>query len=125
MSKTPRNATSESRATTSILKSVVLWPGVRPGSVRVIPDAKRADRFTMRVIEKIRTPSRIVARETDTSITRPAELGVSESGLPVQVLFLRRHALIGGTPSREIRHRQYHPRLPGGVPRRGYLGRGR
>ena len=68
------------------------------GSVRVIPDAARADRFTMRVIEKDPHAAPIPwPGMTSTSITRPAELGVSEDGQPVRVLFLRRHALIGGT----------------------------
>lgn len=72
--------------------------GVRPGSVRVIPDTARADRFTLRVIEKDPHAAPIPWPGTNsTSITRPAEIGVSEAGQPVQVLFLRRHALIGGT----------------------------
>ncbi len=72
--------------------------GVRRGSVRVIPDGSRADRFTLRVIEKDphATPIEWPAT-TNTSITQPADLGLSEDGLPVRILFLRRHALIGGT----------------------------
>ena len=71
---------------------------MRRGSVRVIPDGSRADRFTLRVIEKDphATPIEWPAT-TNTSITQPADLGLSEDGLPVRVLFLRRHALIGGT----------------------------
>jgi DNA segregation ATPase FtsK/SpoIIIE, S-DNA-T family len=72
--------------------------GVRPGSVRVIPDTAREGRFTLRVIEKDPHAAPIPwPGVTNMSITRPAELGVSESGQPVQVLFLRRHVLIGGT----------------------------
>ena len=72
--------------------------GVRPGSVRVIPDTARADRFTLRVIEKDPHAAPIPwPGINSTSITRPAELGLSESGQPVRVLFLGRHALIGGT----------------------------
>ena len=72
--------------------------GVRRGSVRVIPDDFRADRFTLRVVETdphavpITWPGIV-----DTSITRPIELGLSEAGAPARVLLLRRHALIGGT----------------------------
>ena len=72
--------------------------GVRRGSVRVIPDAARADRFTLRVIEKDPHAAPVPWPGTSsTSITRPADLGLSEDGQPVRVLFLRRHALIGGT----------------------------
>jgi S-DNA-T family DNA segregation ATPase FtsK/SpoIIIE len=71
--------------------------GLRPGSVRIIPDEKRADKFTMRVVENdphaepIKWPGRWV-----TSITRPVEIGASEDGRPVRILLLRRNALIGG-----------------------------
>lgn len=71
---------------------------MRRGSVRVIPDLARADRFTLRVIEKDPHATPIEWPETtNTSITQPADLGLSEDGLPVGILFLRRHALIGGT----------------------------
>jgi S-DNA-T family DNA segregation ATPase FtsK/SpoIIIE len=72
--------------------------GIRPGSARVLPDATRADRFTLRVIEAdphahpIPWPS-----PSSTSVTRPVELGLSEDGQPVQVLILRRNVLVGGT----------------------------
>ena len=72
--------------------------GVRRGSVRVIPDGSRADRFTLRVIEKDPHATPIEwPGTTGTSITQPADIGLSEDGVPVRVLFLRRHALIGGT----------------------------
>jgi S-DNA-T family DNA segregation ATPase FtsK/SpoIIIE len=72
--------------------------GVRRGSVRVILDASRADRFTLRVIEKDPHAAPVPwSGITNTSITRPAEIGLSEDGQPVRVLFLHRHALIGGT----------------------------
>jgi DNA segregation ATPase FtsK/SpoIIIE, S-DNA-T family len=72
--------------------------GVRRGSVRVIPDESRADRFTLRVIETNPHAAPIPwPGTTDTSITRPADIGLSEDGAPVRVLLLRRHALIGGT----------------------------
>jgi DNA segregation ATPase FtsK/SpoIIIE, S-DNA-T family len=71
---------------------------VRRGSVRVISDAARADRFTLRVIEKDPHAAPVAWPGTSTtSITRPAELGLSEDGRPVRVFFLHRHALIGGT----------------------------
>jgi S-DNA-T family DNA segregation ATPase FtsK/SpoIIIE len=71
--------------------------GVRPGSIRIFPDARRADRFTMRVVENdphsapVGWPGRWI-----TSVTRPMEIGVSEDGRPVRVLVLRRNVLIGG-----------------------------
>ena len=71
--------------------------GLRPGSMRVFPDDKRADRFIMRVIENdphaepAPWPGRWI-----TSITHPAEIGLSEDGRPVRVLLLRRNVLIGG-----------------------------
>ena len=72
--------------------------GLRPGSMRVFRDGKRADRFTMRVIEKDPHAAPVPwPGVTSTSIARPAELGLSEDGQPVRVLLLSRHALIGGT----------------------------
>jgi hypothetical protein len=71
--------------------------GLRPGSVRVSPDQKRADRFIMRVVENdphaepIPWPGQWI-----TSVTKQMDIGVSETGRPVRVLFLRRNVLIGG-----------------------------
>jgi S-DNA-T family DNA segregation ATPase FtsK/SpoIIIE len=71
--------------------------GLRPGSVRVFPDEKKADRFTMRVVENdphaepALWPGRWV-----TSVARPMEIGPSEDGREVRVLLLRRNVLIGG-----------------------------
>ncbi len=71
--------------------------GLRPGSVRILPDQKRADRVTMRIVENdphaepIPWPGQWV-----TSITKPMEIGLSEDGRPVRVLLLRRNVLIGG-----------------------------
>lgn len=71
--------------------------GLRPGSVRVLPDPVRADRLSVRVIEKdphaqpIRWPG-----VESASITRPVTLGLFEDGTPVRVLMLRRNMLIGG-----------------------------
>ena len=70
---------------------------LRPGSMRVFADDKRADRFVMRVIENdphaepAPWPGRWV-----TSVTRPVEIGLSENGREVRVLLLRRNVLIGG-----------------------------
>ena len=62
--------------------------GVRRGSVRVIPDAARADRFTLRVIEKDPHAAPVAWPGTSsTSITRPAELGLSEDGQAGTSLF--------------------------------------
>ena len=71
--------------------------GLRPGSMRVFADDKRADRFIMRVIENdphaepAPWPGRWV-----TSVTKPMEIGLSENGREVRVLLLRRNVLIGG-----------------------------
>jgi DNA segregation ATPase FtsK/SpoIIIE, S-DNA-T family len=72
--------------------------GIRPGSARVIPDPERADRFILRVIEANPHAHPIPwPGPAANSITRPAELGLSEDGRPVAVLVLRRNVLIGGT----------------------------
>jgi S-DNA-T family DNA segregation ATPase FtsK/SpoIIIE len=72
--------------------------GLRPGSVRVFPDGTRADRFTMRVIENDPHAEPIPwPGPSAISVTKPAEIGVSEDGRPVRVLLLRRNVLIGGT----------------------------
>src|SRR5262249_33826161 len=71
--------------------------GLRPGSVRVLPDEHRADRCIVRVIETgphaqpIPWPGSPV-----TSITQLLPLGLFEDGRPVGVVLLRRHVLIGG-----------------------------
>jgi S-DNA-T family DNA segregation ATPase FtsK/SpoIIIE len=68
-----------------------------PGSIRIFPDGKKANRLTMRVVETeplaapIPWPGPVV-----TSITQPADIGISEDGRPVRVLLLRRNALIAG-----------------------------
>ncbi len=72
--------------------------GLRPGSARAIPDEKRADRFTLRVIETDPHAQPIPWRAPSaTSIRQPVDLGLSEDGRPVRVLILRRNVLIGGT----------------------------
>lgn len=70
---------------------------LRPGSMRVFADGKRADRCIMRVIENDPHAAPVPwPGPTVTSITRMVEIGVTEDGRPVRVLLLRRNALIGG-----------------------------
>jgi S-DNA-T family DNA segregation ATPase FtsK/SpoIIIE len=70
---------------------------LRPGSVRVFPDGKHANRLVMRVVETeplatpISWPGPVIR-----SVTQLAEIGISEDGRPVRVLLLRRNVLIGG-----------------------------
>jgi S-DNA-T family DNA segregation ATPase FtsK/SpoIIIE len=71
--------------------------GLRPGSMRVFPEAKRADKFVMRVIETDPHAEDIPwPGPSITSITQLVEIGVSEDGRPVRVLLLRRNMLVGG-----------------------------
>jgi len=59
--------------------------GLRPGSLRVFADDRRADRFIMRVIENdphaepAPWPGRWI-----TSVTKPMEIGLSENGREVR-----------------------------------------
>lgn len=72
--------------------------GVRPGSVHITPDKTRADAFVMRVTEDDPHADSVAWPGTsETSITRPVEIGITDDGRPVSVLVLRRHALIAGT----------------------------
>jgi S-DNA-T family DNA segregation ATPase FtsK/SpoIIIE len=70
---------------------------LRPGSVRVFPDGRHANRLVMRVVETeplsvpIPWPGPVTR-----SVTQLAEIGISEDGRPVRVLLLRRNVLIGG-----------------------------
>jgi S-DNA-T family DNA segregation ATPase FtsK/SpoIIIE len=70
---------------------------LRPGSVRVFPDGKHANRLVMRVVETeplsvpIPWPGPVTR-----SVAQLAEIGISEDGRPVRVLLLRRNVLIGG-----------------------------
>jgi DNA segregation ATPase FtsK/SpoIIIE, S-DNA-T family len=70
---------------------------LRPGSMRILADNKRADRFVMRVIENDphAEPAMWPGRGI-TSVAKPMEIGLSEEGRPVRVLLLRRNVLIGG-----------------------------
>ena len=70
---------------------------LRPGSMRVFADDKRADRFIMRVIENDpHAEPALWPGQWITSVTKPMEIGLSEDGRPVRVLLLRRNMLIGG-----------------------------
>jgi S-DNA-T family DNA segregation ATPase FtsK/SpoIIIE len=72
--------------------------GLRPGSARAIPDAHRADRFVLRVIETDPHAQPIGwPAPSATSITQQVELGLFEDGRPVRVVILRRNVLVGGT----------------------------
>ena len=91
------------RKGTTVAQAIARIPDIesglhlRPGSMRVFADDKRADRFIMRVIENdphagpTPWPGRWI-----TSVTRPMEIGLSENGREVRVLLLRRNVLIGG-----------------------------
>ena len=71
--------------------------GLRPGSMRVFADDKRADRFIMRVIENDpHAEPAIWPGRWIISMTKPMEIGLSENGREVRVLLLRRNVLIGG-----------------------------
>ncbi len=71
--------------------------GLRPGSMRVFADEKRADRFIMRVIENDPHSAPVPwPGPSITSVTKPVEMGLTEDGRPVRVLLLRRNVLIGG-----------------------------
>ena len=70
---------------------------LRPGSLRIFADGKRADRFVMRVIET--DPHAEPAAwpgQWVTTVARPMDIGLSEDGRPVRLVLLRRNALIGG-----------------------------
>ena len=72
--------------------------GIRPGSVRALPDPYRADRLILRVIETDPHAQPIAwPGQPGTSITRPVQIGLFEDGRPVSAVILRRNVLIGGT----------------------------
>jgi S-DNA-T family DNA segregation ATPase FtsK/SpoIIIE len=71
--------------------------GIRPGSVRALPDPHRADRIILRVIETDPHAQPVPwPGQQPASINRPAEIGLFEDGRPVSIMLLRRNALIGG-----------------------------
>jgi S-DNA-T family DNA segregation ATPase FtsK/SpoIIIE len=91
------------RKGTTVAQAIARIPDIesglelRPGSVRVFPDGKKANRLVMRVVETeplaapIPWPGPAIR-----SVTQLAEIGISEDGRPVRVLLLRRNVLIGG-----------------------------
>ena len=73
--------------------------GTFRGAVRVYPTPDdRANRFELRVLDTDPHADAIPwPGPSITSITQPAELGPFEDAAPCRVLFLRRHAIFGGT----------------------------
>ncbi len=89
--QTVRNAVEKIGAIESAL-------GVRAGSVRIEPDARRSDRAVMRVVETDphAEPIRWRERGAAASVLDPVDVGVFEDGSAARVLLAYRHALIGG-----------------------------
>jgi hypothetical protein len=73
--------------------------GTFRGAVRVYPTPDdRANRFELRVLDTDPHADAIPwPGPSITSITEPAELGPFEDAVPCRVLFLRRHAVFGGS----------------------------
>ena len=73
--------------------------GTFRGAVRVYPTPDdRANRFELRVLDSDPHADAIPwPGPSITSITEPAELGPFEDAMPCRVLFLRRHAMFGGS----------------------------
>jgi hypothetical protein len=73
--------------------------GTFRGAVRVYPTPDdRANRFELRVLDTDPHADAIPwPGPSITSITEPAELGPFEDAMPCRVLFLRRHAVFGGS----------------------------
>jgi S-DNA-T family DNA segregation ATPase FtsK/SpoIIIE len=91
------------RKGTTVAQAIARIPDIesglelRPGSVRVFPDGKHANKLIMRVVETEPLSAPVPwAGPSITSVTQPAEIGISEDGRPVRVLLLRRNVLIGG-----------------------------
>ncbi|MGK5532377.1 FtsK/SpoIIIE domain-containing protein [Streptomyces sp. URMC 129] len=71
--------------------------GARAGSVRILPDKRRADRCIVRVIDKDPHATTIPwPKPAKGGIEKPIRLGLFEDGREVSVSFLRRHVLVGG-----------------------------
>jgi hypothetical protein len=91
------------RRGTTVAQAIARIPDIesglelRPGSVRIFPDGKHANKLTMRVVETEPLSAPVPwAGPAITSVTQLAEIGISEDGRPVRVLLLRRNVLIGG-----------------------------
>lgn len=71
--------------------------GTRPGAVRVEADPARADRVTVRVLDRDPHAEPIPwPGPAAYTIAAPVVLGLFEDATPIRVPLLRRHALIGG-----------------------------
>ena len=91
------------RKGTTVAQAIARIPDIesglelRPGSIRIFPDAKKANRLVMRVVETeplaapVPWPGPVIR-----SVTQLAEIGISEDGRPVRILLLRRNVLVGG-----------------------------
>ena len=91
------------RRGTTVAQAIARIPDIesglelRPGSVRIFPDGKHANKLIMRVVETEPLSAPVPwAGPAITSVTQLAEIGISEDGRPVRVLLLRRNVLIGG-----------------------------
>jgi S-DNA-T family DNA segregation ATPase FtsK/SpoIIIE len=73
--------------------------GLRPRSIRVEEDPTLARRVILRVVERDPHAGTLAMPEVagPRSITRPVLVAEYETGEPLRVLLLRKHALIGGT----------------------------
>lgn len=73
--------------------------GTFRGAVRIYPTPDdRANRFELRVLDSDPHADAIPwPGPSITSVTEPAELGPFEDAIPCRVLFLRRHAMVGGS----------------------------
>jgi S-DNA-T family DNA segregation ATPase FtsK/SpoIIIE len=71
--------------------------GERPGSVRMVADARKADEVTVRVVEIDPHANPIAwAGPSVTSITQPMDIGLFEDGRKVLLSLLRRNILVAG-----------------------------
>jgi S-DNA-T family DNA segregation ATPase FtsK/SpoIIIE len=91
------------RKGTTVAQAIARIPDIesglelRPGSVRVFPDGKHANRLIMRVVETESLAAPVPwPGPAITSVTQLAGIGISEDGRPVRVILLRRNVLIGG-----------------------------
>jgi DNA segregation ATPase FtsK/SpoIIIE, S-DNA-T family len=91
------------RKGTTVAQAIAKIPDIesglelRPGSVRIFSDGKKANRLTMRVVETEPLAEPIPwPGPSITSVTQLAEIGLTEDGRPARVLLLRRNVLIGG-----------------------------
>ncbi|MGH3279637.1 MAG: FtsK/SpoIIIE domain-containing protein, partial [Trebonia sp.] len=91
------------RKGTTVAQAIARIPDIesglelRPGSARVFPDGKHANRLVMRVVETEPLSAPVPWPGPVTrSVTQLAEIGISEDGRPVRILLLRRNVLVGG-----------------------------